>query len=153
MNSDLNFSINNLKNFIGGNPIIDDIEGKMSDSTSNDIKRIVKLSEKFNKENSDKPVSPNSDNPVSPEMITGSLPIPQKLVSPNSPDKESNEPLKNIIELVRPSNLNTAFDRKTMHKIIDGKSYKTFDEFQGNPIRCFFETCKLTWEMTPWQKR
>ena len=61
---------------------------------------------------------------------------------------------ENLIQLVMPNVVNAAFDRSTMHKIINGERYKNYDEFREKAfLNCFIETCQLTWENTPWQNR
>ena len=99
------------------------------------------------------PEKKENTSPVSPEMITGQLPEKKENSSPVSTEKTPPNFLKNIIELLKPSKVEASFDKNTMYKVIDGVPYKSLEEYKKNPIRCFFETCDLTWQTTPWQNR
>ena len=93
--------------------------------------------------------------PPSPLTITGQLPSPKKSEAKKESIDQEEVPLflQNVITLVKPNMVTNTFDKKTMHKIIDGVSYSSLEEYKKNPIKCFFETCDLTWKMTPWQNR
>ena len=93
--------------------------------------------------------------PPSPLTITGQLPSPKKSETKKESIDQEEVPLflQNVITLVKPNMVTNTFDKKTMHKIIDGVSYSSLEEYKKNPIKCFFETCDLTWKMTPWQNR
>ena len=89
---------------------------------------------------------------------------PNKLdKSPNKLDKspkKDNNLLKNIInffgttpEIISPVIVNSSFDRKTAHKIIDGVKYSSLKELKQNKLKCFFETCEISWSDASWADR
>ncbi len=152
------FNPTNLKNFIGGNTSNEVIEkSKPDDKISKSIDKIIELNQKGFQEDfkiKDKKVESKTDDTVEIK------PISENSSKPDEDKKtEKCEPIKthgfeNLIQLVMPNVVNAAFDRSTMHKIINGERYKNYDEFREKAfLNCFIETCQLTWENTPWQNR
>lgn len=152
------FNPTNLKNFIGGNTSNEVIEkSKPDDKISKSIDKIIELNQKGFQDDfkiQDKKVESKKNDKIDIK------PISEDSVKPVEDKKiEKCEPIRtpgfeNLIQLVMPNVINAAFDRSTMHKIINGERYKNYDEFREKAfLNCFIETCQLTWENTPWQNR
>ena len=93
-------------------------------------------------------------------------PSPRPSRSPKSPEEQEISTLKNIlnfflkpvevtnpVDIVSPLNINPSFDRKTAHKVIDGVKYSSLKELKQNKLKCFFETCEISWNNASWVDR
>ena len=76
------------------------------------------------------------------------------------PKQEDSEALSKVVnffsepkDIISPALINSSFDKKTMHKVIDGKKYSSLEELKKNKLKCFFETCDLSWENADWVDR
>ena len=102
--------------------------------------------------------------PSSPlrEPVRNLTPISPKQKSPKTPEEKDEEIdiLNKVInfflkpvEVINPVNVNPSFDRKTAHKVIDGVKYSSLKELKQNKLKCFFETCEISWRDAPWVDR
>ena len=82
---------------------------------------------------------------------------PRPVVMPKQEDSEALSKVVNFFsepkDIISPALINSSFDRKTMHKVIDGKKYNSIEELKKNKLKCFFETCDLSWENADWVDR
>ena len=101
-----------------------------------------------------------------PKIINRSPSPQQQSPSPQqqspSPQQEGDKPnlVESIVnffsppkEIISPVVVNSSFDRKTMHKVIDGVKYYSLEDLKRNKLKCLFETCELSWKNAEWNDR
>ena len=94
-----------------------------------------------------------------PNKVSAIKQIPQKKfmsITPIDSEKFINNLINFIAphkELIRPELINQSFNRKTAHKVIDGVKYKSLKDLKQNKLKCFFETCEISWENAKWIDR